>query len=143
MTFAVIHTGGKQYKVSANDTLRLEKLSVEEGQIVNFDQVLLTNKDDDIDIGLPLLEGDERVIGFNRVGGAAGEAAKDQQLVGLLERTRRIEGTAQAQHPIRPLTADRLQPSNKSVGGQGHQNSPATRPCLGSRTSSHCSSPTP
>jgi large subunit ribosomal protein L21 len=57
MTFAVIHTGGKQYKVSANDTLRLEKLSVEEGQIVNFDQVLLTNKDDDIDIGLPLLEG--------------------------------------------------------------------------------------
>ena len=57
MTFAVIHTGGKQYKVSANDTLRLEKLSVEEGQIVNFDQVLLTNKDDDIDIGFPLLEG--------------------------------------------------------------------------------------
>ena len=57
MTFAVIHTGGKQYKVSANDILRLEKLSVEEGQIVNFDQVLLTNKDDDIDIGFPLLEG--------------------------------------------------------------------------------------
>ena len=77
------------------------------------------------------------------VGGAAGEAAKDQQLVGLLERTGRIEGTAQAQHPIRPLTADRLQPSNQSVGGQGHQNSPATRPCLGSRTNSHCSSPTP
>ncbi|KFX72299.1 MAG: 50S ribosomal protein L21 [alpha proteobacterium QL1] len=57
MAFAVIHTGGKQYKVAANDTLRLEKLSMEEGQVVNFDQVLLTNKDDDIEIGLPILEG--------------------------------------------------------------------------------------
>lgn len=57
MTFAVIHTGGKQYKVSANDTLRLEKISGEAGNIVNFDQVLLTNKDDNIEIGAPLLEG--------------------------------------------------------------------------------------
>ena len=57
MTFAVIHTGGKQYKVSANDTLRLEKLSIKEGQIVNFDEVLLTNKDNDIEIGSPTLEG--------------------------------------------------------------------------------------
>ena len=57
MTFAVIHTGGKQYKVSANDTLRLEKLSIKEGQIVNFDKVLLTNNDNDIEIGSPTLEG--------------------------------------------------------------------------------------
>ena len=57
MTFAVIHTGGKQYKVSANDTLRLEKISGEAGNVVNFDQVLLTNKDDNIEIGAPLLEG--------------------------------------------------------------------------------------
>jgi large subunit ribosomal protein L21 len=57
MTFAVIHTGGKQYKVSANDTLRLEKLTVEEGQIINFNEVLLTNKDNNIEIGAPLLEG--------------------------------------------------------------------------------------
>ena len=57
MTFAVIHTGGKQYKVSANDTLRLEKISGEAGNLVNFDQVLLTNKDDNIEIGAPLLEG--------------------------------------------------------------------------------------
>lgn len=57
MTFAVIHTGGKQYKVSANDTLRLEKISGEAGNTVNFDQVLLTNKDDNVEIGAPLLEG--------------------------------------------------------------------------------------
>jgi large subunit ribosomal protein L21 len=57
MTFAVINTGGKQYKVSANDKLRLEKLSKNEGEVVEFDQVLLTNKDNEIDIGEPIVEG--------------------------------------------------------------------------------------
>lgn len=57
MTFAVINTGGKQYKVSANDKLRLEKLSTNEGELVEFDQVLLTNKDNEIDIGEPIVEG--------------------------------------------------------------------------------------
>lgn len=57
MTFAVINTGGKQYKVSANDKLRLEKLSTNEGEVVEFDQVLLTNKDNEIDIGEPIVEG--------------------------------------------------------------------------------------
>ena len=57
MTFAVINTGGKQYKVSANDKLRLEKLSNNEGEVVEFDQVLLTNKDNEIDIGEPIVEG--------------------------------------------------------------------------------------
>ena len=57
MTFAVIHTGGKQYKVSANDKLRLEKLNNKEGGIVEFDQVLLTNKNNEIDIGAPIVQG--------------------------------------------------------------------------------------
>jgi large subunit ribosomal protein L21 len=57
MTFAVINTGGKQYKVSANDKLRLEKLSTNESEVVEFDQVLLTNKDNEIDIGEPIVEG--------------------------------------------------------------------------------------
>jgi large subunit ribosomal protein L21 len=57
MTFAVINTGVKQYKVSANDKLRLEKLSTNEGEVVEFDQVLLTNKDNEIDIGEPIVEG--------------------------------------------------------------------------------------
>ena len=57
MTFAVINTGGKQHKVSANDKLRLEKLSTKEGEVVEFDQVLLTNKDNEIDIGEPIVEG--------------------------------------------------------------------------------------
>ena len=41
MTFAVINTGGKQYKVTTNDKLRIEKLSNEEGKSILFDKVEL------------------------------------------------------------------------------------------------------
>src|SRR5690606_12545409 len=53
MTFAVIKTGGKQYKVAANDVIKIEKLEAEAGDIVTFDQVLMVG---DI-IGAPLVEG--------------------------------------------------------------------------------------
>ena len=53
MTFAVIKTGGKQYKVAANDILKIEKLDAEAGTIVTFDQVLMI----DGEVGLPLIEG--------------------------------------------------------------------------------------
>ena len=46
MTFAVINTGGKQYKVSTNDKLRIEKLNDKEGGSVEFKQVLLINNND-------------------------------------------------------------------------------------------------
>jgi large subunit ribosomal protein L21 len=53
MTFAVIKTGGKQYKVAANDILKVEKLDAEPGSIVTFDQVLMV----DDTIGAPLVDG--------------------------------------------------------------------------------------
>jgi large subunit ribosomal protein L21 len=53
MTFAVIKTGGKQYKVAANDVLKSEKLDAEAGTIVTFDQVLMV----DGEVGAPLVEG--------------------------------------------------------------------------------------
>lgn len=53
MTFAVIKTGGKQYKVAANDVIKIEKLDAEAGDIVTFDEVLMV---DDV-IGAPLVEG--------------------------------------------------------------------------------------
>jgi large subunit ribosomal protein L21 len=53
MTFAVIKTGGKQYKVAANDVLKIEKLDAEPGTIVTFDQVLMV----DGEVGAPLVEG--------------------------------------------------------------------------------------
>lgn len=53
MNFAVIKTGGKQYKVAANDILKIEKLDAEAGTIVTFDQVLMI----DGEVGAPLIEG--------------------------------------------------------------------------------------
>jgi len=57
MTFAVINTGGKQYKVSANDKLRIEKLPEEEGKSIEFKEVLLINDNQDMELGSPLIEG--------------------------------------------------------------------------------------
>ena len=55
--YAVIVTGGKQYKVSEGDTLFVEKLEVEEGSTVTFDQVLMAADGEDVKVGAPVLEG--------------------------------------------------------------------------------------
>ena len=55
--YAVIKTGGKQYKVAEGDKLRIEQLPVEEGASVEFDQVLMVADGDDIKVGEPLLKG--------------------------------------------------------------------------------------
>mgnify|MGYP001613612069 CR=1 FL=1 len=56
MTFAVIKTGGKQYKVSEGDILSVEKLVHESDKII-FDQVLLVAKEKDTKVGKPLVSG--------------------------------------------------------------------------------------
>ncbi len=55
--YAVIKTGGKQYKVSEGDILRVEKLDAEEGSTVELDNVLMLGNGDDIQVGAPLIEG--------------------------------------------------------------------------------------
>lgn len=55
--YAVIVTGGKQYKVSEGDTLFIEKLEAEEGSAVTFDKVLMAGNGDDVKVGAPVLEG--------------------------------------------------------------------------------------
>ena len=55
--YAVIVTGGKQYKVSEGDTLFIEKLDVEEGASVTFDQVLLAGEGENVTVGAPTVEG--------------------------------------------------------------------------------------
>lgn len=57
MTFAVIKTGGKQYKVSANDTIRVEKLDDEAGKKFEFKEVLLTTDNTTTEIGSPIIDG--------------------------------------------------------------------------------------
>ena len=55
--YAVIKTGGKQYRVAEGDVLRVEKLDAEQGATVNFDDVLLIAKGDDIKVGTPNVAG--------------------------------------------------------------------------------------
>jgi large subunit ribosomal protein L21 len=57
MNFAVIKTGGKQYKVAANDVVKVEKLVGEPGDVVTFDQVLMVGNGDDVTVGAPLVAG--------------------------------------------------------------------------------------
>jgi large subunit ribosomal protein L21 len=55
--YAVIHTGGKQYRVKPGELLKVETLVAEEGQEVEFDKVLLVQTDSGIKVGKPYLEG--------------------------------------------------------------------------------------
>ncbi|MEQ1769261.1 MAG: 50S ribosomal protein L21 [Devosia sp.] len=57
MNFAVIKTGGKQYKVAANDVVKIEKLDAQPGDVVTFDQVLMVGNGDDVTVGAPLVGG--------------------------------------------------------------------------------------
>ena len=57
MSFAVIQTGGKQYKVSASEILKIERLNDKEGKIVEFKNVLFLNHDKTTEIGNPNIQG--------------------------------------------------------------------------------------
>ena len=55
--YAVVQTGGKQYRVAAGDKLEVERLSAETGQSVELDDVRLLNRDGEITAGTPRVEG--------------------------------------------------------------------------------------
>jgi large subunit ribosomal protein L21 len=55
--YAVIKTGGKQYRVSEGDTLRVEKLDSSAGETIEFDQVLAVGEGADLKIGTPFVKG--------------------------------------------------------------------------------------
>lgn len=57
MPFAIIKTGGKQYKVSEGKIIKVEKLDVKEGETVDFNEVLLLSKDKKTEIGTPFVNG--------------------------------------------------------------------------------------
>ena len=55
--YAIVETGGKQYKVSEGDVLFIEKLTAEDGAEVTFDKVLLVSKDNGVVVGSPVVAG--------------------------------------------------------------------------------------
>ena len=68
--FAVIKTGGKQYKVAADDVFTVEKLAAETGETIRFEEVLMLGGEDGVTVGAP------------RVAGAAVEATVVEQTRG-------------------------------------------------------------
>lgn len=79
--FAVLRTGGKQYKVQSGDTLRVEKLAADAGETVQFNEILM-------------LGGDTTVIGTPTVAGAAVQAevvdqVKGEKLIHFVKRRRK------------------------------------------------------
>jgi len=78
--YAVIKTGGKQYRVEEGQTIRVEKLNADEGSTVELDEVLMVANGDDVKIGAPYVENGKvsadivehgrgekiRIIKFNR-----------------------------------------------------------------------------
>ncbi len=57
MSFAIIETGGKQYKVSASKILEVEKIDAKKGETIKFKNVLLLNNNQNTEIGNPNIEG--------------------------------------------------------------------------------------
>ncbi|BCN92615.1 50S ribosomal protein L21 [Thiomicrorhabdus immobilis] len=55
--YAVIKTGGKQYRVREGQILRIESLNAEAGDAIEFDEVLMVGEGADVKIGMPVVEG--------------------------------------------------------------------------------------
>lgn len=55
--YALIETGGKQYRVQKDDVLFIEKLNAQEGETVTFEKILLVNKDGETVVGKPVVQG--------------------------------------------------------------------------------------
>jgi large subunit ribosomal protein L21 len=67
--YAIIETGGKQYKVQEGDVIFIEKLSADEGDSVTFDKVLAVSNEGNISFGAPLLENasvNGKILGHGR-----------------------------------------------------------------------------
>ena len=79
--FAVIKTGGKQYRVAANDVITIAKLEVEPGQSVTFDNVLMVTNDGATELGGPTVAG-------ARVAGEVVEQARGPKVIAFKKRRR-------------------------------------------------------
>lgn len=55
--YAILETGGKQYRVKKDDVLFVERLNAEEGDTINFEEVLLVSNNGEVKIGKPYVEG--------------------------------------------------------------------------------------
>ena len=57
MDYAIVETGGKQYRVQPGQTISVEKIEAEAGSTIELDKVLLLSKDESVTVGQPMVEG--------------------------------------------------------------------------------------
>jgi large subunit ribosomal protein L21 len=99
MSYAVIRTGGKQYRVSPGDVLRVERLGGDVGAAIEFGEVLLTGGETGIRVGTPTVEG-------ATVRGQIVEHLKDRKI--LVYKKRRRKNYRRRQGHRQLLTAVRV-----------------------------------
>ncbi|MDE0941578.1 MAG: 50S ribosomal protein L21 [Alphaproteobacteria bacterium] len=80
--FAVIKTGGKQYRVETDDVIRIERIAGEAGDDVAFDNVLMLSADGDTTVGAPLVDGATVV-------GTLMEQARDKKIIVFKKKRRK------------------------------------------------------
>lgn len=101
--YAIIHTGGKQYKISQGDVLRIEKIPGDVGKPISFDHVLMFSDDENILIGRPSLDN-------ITVKGHIVEQGKDRKIIVFKykrrKRYRRKQGHRQ---PYTAIKIDRIE----------------------------------
>jgi len=112
--FAVIKTGGKQYRVAANDLLKVERLAGEPGEIIEFPHVLAVGEGDDATFGSPLVAG-------ALVTAEVIEQGRARTVIAFKKRrrqnSRRARGNRQYETTVRiaEILTDGAKPSNKAA----------------------------
>lgn len=100
--YAVIETGGKQYKVEEGDFVRVEKLDVEEGEKIDLANVLLISNDSGLEVGKPFVEG-------AKVEATVIEQGKDKKIIVFKYRAKKNSKTKQGhRQPYTKLKIEKI-----------------------------------
>ena len=72
--YAILETGGKQYKVQEGDSIKIEKIKYSKGDTVSFDKIVLVSKDGNLTVGKPYIDG-------ATIEGVVTEQGKDKKII--------------------------------------------------------------
>ncbi len=100
--YAIIKTGGKQYRVQEGDTVFVEKLNVEAGDKVDFSEVLLVSKDGNVQAGRPFVDG-------AKVEATVVEQGKDKKIIVFKYKSKKAYRKKKGhRQPFTKLTIDKI-----------------------------------
>ena len=115
--YAIIETGGKQYRVKNGDQIAVEKLNVADGEKVVFDKVLVVGEGADIKVGAPYVEG-------TTVEGKAIETGKGKKVIIFKYKAKKDYRKKQGHR--QPYTLVEI----TAIGGEAAEEKPAKKPSL-------------